>query len=48
MIEFYGFNIDHFLGQGWNKDNHDDSLIFQKYSNSKSNTIRNRLIDIRG
>ena len=48
MIEFYGFNIDHFLGQGWNKDNHDDSLIFQKYSNSKSSTIRNRLIDIRG
>lgn len=48
MIEFYNFDISHFTGQGWNKENYQDDLIFVPNSNPKQDTRRKRLIQLRG
>lgn len=47
-VKFYGLNDEHFLGQGWNKNNYDwDSFTFSSYKkNGKS--IAAPLIHLRG
>ena len=47
VIDFYQFNISHFKGQGWNKNNFDYSRF--KYGNNiKSGTMVAALIALRG
>lgn len=47
MLDYYGFDTSHLLGQGWNKNNFDLSRL-QKGVSVKSSTLRNILIYLRG
>ena len=47
MIEHYGFDISHFKGQGWNKDNFDYSR-FRYGNNIKSAKALDAIIALRG
>ena len=47
MINYYNFDISHFTGQGWNKDNFDYSR-FKKGNKLKSDNMRDALTALRG
>lgn len=47
MIEYYNFDVSHFLGQAWNKDNFDFSR-FRKGNAIKANAMLNALVSLRG
>lgn len=47
MIEYYDFNIDHFTGQGWNKNNFDYDR-FRKGNAIKANKALAAIVNLRG
>lgn len=47
LVEHYGFNVDHFTGQGWNKDNFDYSRL-ENGRTVKPRSMIQALIALRG